>query len=471
MQADVIVIGGGIAGLACATEMCRSGLRTIVLESDQILGGRARSWNETTTGDTVDIGPHILLSQYQNMLHWLDDLGTGDQVVWQTDKFLTLVDRPRPVDIHMHNLPAPLHFLPSLLKLPQVSKRDLLSNRRLIWQVMRLNKVDINQLDAVNAEAHLRKMGVSERFIDWFWRSACMTIMNVPLQHCSAAALLSFFRFMMGKSGYKIGLAATGLGDLYVPAATRRIEEAGGRVLTGTQVAKITHTQNRVTGVILADGTAVQASTCVACVPPQQLRPLLPEQWVQAHQTFKNLNQFKPSPYISTYLWFDRKLTDQRSWARVWRPTNLNYDSYDLSNIRQDWRERPSVIASNIIYSHRATHMSDKQIIAATIAELADYLPNVTAAKLKHARVHRIPMAVPAAYPGIEQMRPENITPIDGLFLAGDWTRTELPFSMESATRSGFLAAEKVLEQAGQPRKIAKPLPEAESLVRLLGGP
>lgn len=471
MQTDVIIIGGGIAGLACAVELCRSGLRVTVLERENIPGGRARSWIDPTTGDAVDIGPHILLSEYRNMLHFLDDLGTRDQVVWQTDKFLTLVDRPRSVDIIMRNLPAPLHFLPSLLKLPQISQKDLLSNRRLMWQVIRLNKADMKQLDDTNAEAHLRNMGVSERFIDWFWRSACMTIMNVPLQYCSTAALLSFFRYMIGKNRYQVGFAGIGLGDLYAPAAVKRIEQSGGQVLTSTQVASITHSGDQVTGVRLTDGTVLQATTCIASVPPQHLKPLLPEQWLKDHWQFKHLDEFEPCPYISVYLWFDRKLTDQRFWTRVWRPTNLNYDAYDLSNIRPDWRGRASVIASNIIYSHRAESMTDKQIISATISELADYLPAVTSARVKHARVHRIPMAVPASYPGAEQLRPENVTPIKGLFLAGDWTRTGLPSSMESATRSGFLAAERALEHTGQPRKIVHPLPEAESLVRLLGGP
>lgn len=467
---DVVIIGGGIAGLACGVELCRSGLRVTVLESNQMVGGRARSWTDPETGDVVDIGPHILLSEYRNMLTLMKDLGTSDQVVWQTGKFLTLVDRPQPVDIYMHKLPAPLHFLPSLLKLPQVTKRDLLSNRRLMWQVVKLNRADMAELDSISADEYIRSMGVSERFIDWFWRSACMTIMNVPLQHCSAAALLSFFRFMMGKSGYQVGFAANGLSDLYAPAAIARIEEAGGRVRTNTAAAAIVHDDDGVSGVKLADGEILETRTIVACVPPQQLSPLLPSQWLQEHPVFGDLSKWESSPYISTYLWFDRKLTDQRFWARVWRPTNLNYDSYDLSNIRPSWESRNSLIASNIIYSHRAASMTDKQIIATTVAELSAYLPGVASAKLKHARVHRIPMAVPAAYPGTEALRPDNRTPINGLFLAGDWTRTGLPSSMEGATRSAFLAAEQVLEQAGQPREIVQPLPEAESFVRWFGG-
>lgn len=469
MHADVVIVGGGIAGLACAVALCGSGLRTIVLESTDTLGGRACSWTDRHTGDDVDIGPHILLSEYRNMLELLEQLGTRDQVVWQRDKFITLVDAPRTVDIRMHRLPAPLHFLPSMLGLPQVSLRDLASNRRLIWQVMRLSPQDVLALDSVSADEHLRRLGVSERFVDWFWRSACMSIMNVPLERCSAGALLHFFRFMIGKSGYQVGFAGIGLANLFAPGAVRRIEAAGGRVLMRSPAVGLVARDGAITGVRLADGSRIDANCCVAAVAPRELRPLLPEAWVRTHPPLQDLAATEPSPYISTYLWFDRKLTRERFWARVWSPTNLNCDSYDLSNIRPGWSGRPSLIASNIVYSYRAAELSDDKIVEATLRELADFIPKVSQAKLQHARVHRIPMAIPAPYPGSQRLRPQTQTPIAGLFLAGDWVSTGLPACMEGAVRAGRLAAEQVLKTQGRARQIALPPPTTEGPVRLLG--
>jgi len=114
--------------------------------------------------------------------------------------------------------------------------------------------------------------------------------------------------------------------------------------------------------------------------------------------------------------------------------------------------------------------MSDADIVAATVRELGEYLPTVAAATLQHARVHRIPMAVPAAHPDVERARPAAKTTVEGLYLAGDWVDTGLPFSMESAVRAGWLAAEAVLADMGRPRTIASPLPEMEGIVRLVGG-
>lgn len=470
MQTDVIIIGGGIAGLACGVELSRSGLTVTLLESDAELGGRARSWTDPETGDRVDIGPHILLSEYKNMRHLLDDLGTSNQVVWRTDKLITLVDKPHPIDIQMHPFPAPLPFMPSLLKAPQVSLWDLASCTRVMWQIVRLTDKERARLDAVAAEDHLRAMGVSEHFIQWFWSSACISIMNVPLHKCSAGALLRFFRFMIGNNGFQVGFAGNGLGDLFAPTATARIEAAGGQVLTRTPVMKITESGGSVTGVQLADGTPLEAQTCVAAVPPQQLLELLPQSWVHRKPIFQNLKKFEPVPYISSYLWFDRKLTKECFWARVWAPENFNYDSYDLSNIRPGWSGRPSLIASNIIYSHKANGMTDDDIVATTLAELREFLPDIVHAKLLHSRVHRIPMAVPAPVPGAERLRPPVTTPIAGLLITGDWVDTGLPASMESAVRAGYMAAEYILAQRGHYKKIAMATPETEGLVRVIGG-
>jgi uncharacterized protein with NAD-binding domain and iron-sulfur cluster len=113
-----------------------------------------------------------------------------------------------------------------------------------------------------------------------------------------------------------------------------------------------------------------------AALPPRCLACLLPEEW-RRMQPFKALEKnFEPSPYVSCYLWFDRKLTRKKFWARIWNPNGLNTDFYDLSNIRRGWSGREaSVMASNIIYSHRAEALSDEQIVARTVEEIEEAFP------------------------------------------------------------------------------------------------
>src|SRR3954469_9420069 len=175
-ETDVVIVGGGLAGLACGVALGDAGFRVALFEADDTLGGRARSWSDEPTGDRVDIGPHIFLSEYRNLLRLLDMLGTRDRLVWQGREFITLVDAPRPVTIRLHRLPAPLHMLPALLTVPQVSTRDLASNARVLWDVMRLRAADFRELDKITAETYLQRMRVRPRFVDWFWRSAAMAV-------------------------------------------------------------------------------------------------------------------------------------------------------------------------------------------------------------------------------------------------------------------------------------------------------
>lgn len=468
IQTDVVIAGGGLAGLTAAAGLCRAGLRVVVVERDAILGGRAASVRDRITGDSIPIGPHIFASEYPNMLALLDLLGTRDRILWH-DLVVTMVEGQHRSVMKMSSLPAPFHFVPSLVADPWLRNRDWLSNVPVTLFALSLDEEGIRRFDSVDALPLLRRLGVSERYIDRFWRFASLSIMNVPLEVCSAGALLRFYRRLVGKRGYRIGFPVEGLGDVFAPGCQRLIEEHGGRVLAGAEVMRIIDEDARAVGVELADGRRIDARFTVAAVTPDVLRRILPAAWVQDHPGFANLDRSTPCPYLSVFLWFDRKLTAERFWARLHQPDALNCDFYDLSNINRGWADRPSIVASNIIYAGRAWRLSDEQIVARTVAELAEYLPEAAHATITHAVVHRIPMAIPCPFVGAERLRLESVTPIGNLVLAGDWLQTGLPPSMESACFSGWTAAEVVLAAAGRPARLARRHVELDPLATLLG--
>lgn len=467
---DVVVIGGGIAGLTAALALREAGLDVTLVERDAHLGGRAASWTDPKTGDPVAIGPHVFVSYYPNLLRLLDRLGTRDRIVWHRREFITLVEGRRRYVLRMSALPAPLHFVPSSTADPAIGAADVLSNLGVSLLAVQLSEEDVLRLDALNASAFLRAMGVSESTLRRFWSFASMSIMNVPLELCLAGAIMRFYKHLIGTSGYCFGFPDGGLGDVFAPAARELLERLGGRVLLRTAVTGFTGGSARVDGVTLDDGRRLRARRAVvAALPPTALRALARPEWVARHGCFAELVHFQPCPYISTQLWFDEKLTSLPFWARVHSPNDLNCDFYDLSNINRGWSERPSVIATNCIYSHRAAHLSDEEVVAATVRELAEFLPRAARARVVHSTVNRVPMAIHCPFPGMERRRPPQRTPVSGLFLAGDWTRTEMPSCMESAARSGWLAAEEVLRDAGVERSLAAPPPAIDGIAGLLG--
>lgn len=451
----VVVVGGGLAGLSCGVALSDAGIPVHLFERANCFGGRARSFADEVTGETVDIGPHVLTNDHRNTLALLRRLGTVDEISWQPERFVTLVDGRNVVSMRNYRLPAPLHFLPNFFRIDRLSIADIWSARRVLWRVMQMNECDVLEWDDEVAEDALRKLGVSEQFIDWFWRTVCMAIMNVPLEQCSAGSLFRFLKMMSGRSDFHFGFPKVGLADLYVPGALAVIRSVGGNAQCNCAVTGIEFRHDAITGVVLGDGKRVDTAQCVLATPPDDLERLLPASLQQAARF--QANAFRPTPYISTYMWFSRKLTRERFWARIWSRNNVNYDFYDLSNIRN--RERGgSLVAANCIFSKRFNALTDSEIVDATLLELSEFLPDMRRDYLVHARVHRIEMAIVAPYPGFEKRRAGTRTAVNGLFLAGDWTRTSVPESMESAVRSGFLAAEAIAADRGVDLECAEPL-------------
>lgn len=446
---QVTVVGGGLAGLACAVALADHGIAVTVVERNLRLGGRASCWREPVTGDVVDIGPHIFHSEYHNMLALLKRLGTRDLICWQPGKVLNIASKPKPTLLRHWPLPAPLSLMPSILGAPGLDAADYLSMAGVGWRGMRFGEEQVAQLDRISALDFLRAHGVTEAMIDWWWRFASMVVTNVPLERCSAASLVRIHAQLSGYRGLHFGFASVGLGELYTRQAVRAIERAGGRVLTGRGAAWLsTNGEGRVDGVVLADGSHLPARQVVSALPPQDLDAVLPRRW-RGRAPFDALPRVEPSPYVCCYLWFDRDIKAERFATHLWSPGRLNYDFYDLCQIRKGWRGRPTVIASNIIYSHRAHHLDDAEIVRRTVAELAEIAPRAAQARLLHADVHRVPMAIPCPLVGFERMRPPARSPVPGLTLAGDWTRTHMPCTMEGAAKSGFMAAEAVLAERG----------------------
>ena len=464
---DVAIIGGGLAGLACAVALSESGFSIALYEASSRLAGRAQSWTDSVSGDCIDLGPHIFLSEYRNALSFLQRLNARHRVAWETDRLIRLREGAQITDMFLQRLPPPLHLATSMARVKTLSWHDKLSNRRILQLAMRVDEQLIHELDGMSAMDLLRQCAVSRRFIQWFWSTACLTVMNVPLEQCSAGALLRVFAQLIGRRRYRIGFAACGLAELFVPEAVKRIEQSAGRIYLGAPVRQFLTRDSTLDGLLLGDGSHVRARHYVCAVPPRELHSMLPEH-VGAIHPFKELLSFEPSPYISTYLWFDRKLTDEKFWAFINDASHLNSDFYDLSNIREGWQARPSLIASNIIFSHRSHSLSDEQIVRQTHEEISVALPTARNAMITHAVVNRIPMAIPCPKPGTEAKRMPTVTALAGLLVAGDWTRTHLPACMESAVYSGWSAAEVILRARGRDEEWTLPVKRLDGFVGVI---
>ena len=456
---DVIVVGGGIAGMTCAVGTSAEGLRVLLLEREEVLGGRARSFTATDSSEVLPIGPHVFLDNYANVLALLDRLGMRERILWDDFSQLTVMDGARADEGRLDQVPAPLHFWPALLRRPGASLPEVARNLPALLFALQVDERDVLDLDAFSAAEALRRLGAPEHSLATLWSFIARSILNVPLERCSAGSMFRLCRFLLCRRGPRFGHADRGLGDVFSEAAAAFIQRAGSGVRLGTRVQEIMAPRGDLQVVRLSDGRTLSTKNLVVALPAPALLEILPEPWIGSEPAFAGLTRFEAVPYVSVFLWLDRKVTERRLWARAFRAADFGCDFYDLSNIFRGYGDRPSLIAANIIYSHRVHSLDDDQIAEGIRRELGENIPAAREARVVRQSVRRIPLAIHAPYPGTERLRPKAAITIPGLFLAGDWTATGLPSSMESAARSGWLAAEQVLARCGRSRTLAQPVP------------
>eukprot|EP00933_Yihiella_yeosuensis_P081780 TRINITY_DN95467_c0_g1_i1.p1 TRINITY_DN95467_c0_g1~~TRINITY_DN95467_c0_g1_i1.p1 ORF type:complete len:537 (-),score=90.42 TRINITY_DN95467_c0_g1_i1:132-1685(-) len=475
---DVVIVGAGVAGLASAVTLTKHGLKVAVVESRSIIGGRARSWVDGVTKDPVHIGPHVVVTEYPNFFKLLEELGTRDKIVWQPWRhFLTWVKGRQDFHIRTKALPAPASWGPASIADPFVTWADKHSTVPASVHCLSMSEAQIEALDDESGMEFLRRLGVTEDYIQHFWGFLSHAILNVPIEEVSASALVRFFRRLVGRSSMEMGFANCGLGELLFPAK-ELLKKLGAVVLTNTEVTSFIGEQD-CQGVVLDTGVKMRARLgVISTLPPQTVLPLLPKTWIETHPAIRDLQLLKPCKYLSVYIWFDRKVSEgKQMWARTYgNKDDLNCEFYDFSEIYtgkdkdgKPWKERPSFIGSNIIDAERCGDMTDDQIVEGTMKELEERFPQVREAKVVHSVVNRVPMAIHRPVVGTEKVRPDQKTPVKGLYFGGCWTKTHFPSSMESAARGGYLAADKLLEANGKVGDSAIHYPEIALTARLVG--
>jgi len=476
-EVDVVVVGGGIAGLAAAVTLARRGLSVSVIESRSILGGRARSWIDGITKDPVHIGPHVVVTEYPNYFKLLEMLGTREKIVWQPWRhFVTLVKGTQEHHIRTQPLPAPASWALASVTDPFVTMADKHSTVPAAVHCLGMTEEEVDALDDESGADFLRRVGVSEAYIQHFWGFLSHAILNVPVEEASATALVRFFRRLVGRSSMEMGFSDGGLGDLLTPAK-KILADLKADIYMNTEVTSFLGEQT-CSGVELDDGTKLIARLgVISTLPPPTLLPLLPKAWLDAHPSIRELERLKACKYICVYFWFDRKVTGGRQmWARTQNHGDLNCEFYDFSEIYtgvdskgKPWHERPSFIGSNIIDAGRVGDMSDEELFEGTMKELEEFYPDIRQAKVVHSVVNRVPMAIHRPVVGTEKWRPDQASAVPGLYFGGCWTNTKFPSSMESAARGGFLAADRLLERKGMEAGNAIPYGDIALGARLVG--
>lgn len=444
MDKRCVVVGGGVAGIAAATMLAGRGCSVELLERRPTLGGRAGSYRDRQTGDLVDVGPHLIAGCYRQTLRLLERLGVKEH--------LALSKRLRSAYVHpggrVSNFdggrwPAPLHLVRALLGFDLLSWQSRLRLLRIGPALLSARLRGTQSLRGMVVARWLRETGQDEESIRKFWDPLVYAIMNTSPREAAAEPFVKTVTrlFLGGRTSGAMGMGAAGLGPLFGDGVGPYLEARGGVVRTRAAVRSLDIQEGRVIAAELARGERLEADAFVLAVPPAALLPLLPERY-RDRDPFQAARAFQPSPIVSLYLWTDREITSlpfahlrtrRFEWIfdlrKMMPERTFSGSVYGLVNSAADW----------------LMPLSRQRIVDIARDDLDACFPEAKGVKILHASIAKIRDATFRSVPELEASRPSNETPVDGLFLAGDWTDTGLPGTIESAALSGHRCARAVL--------------------------
>ena len=437
-MAHVLVLGGGLAGLASAAALGSSGHRVTVLEARPFLGGRATSYPApgNDSGTVIDNCQHILLKCCVNLLDFYRRLGVAGQIHFHKE-FYFIEPGGRTSIMRAGVLPKPLHFTESFASLKFLSLADKLTIGRALLAIQ-LERHSRRDLDSITMLDWLREKGQTPRAIQRFWRQILVSAINEELHRMAASHGFQVFYlgFLAAADSYQMGVPAVPLGDLYSADAWSTVPNV--EIRFRTPVTAIRFESGRVDA-IEAGAETLQADHYISALPFEKLAPRAPELGI-------DFSPFTHSPITGVHLWFDRPVTDLPHGTLLDRTVHWFFN-------KQGGRYIQLVISA----SRALTEMPRAQVIELALRELREFLPAAREAQLVQAHVVKEVRATFSAATGLELLRPEAQTRFANFTLAGDWTRSGWPATMEGAVRSGYKAAEAAAEALGQPEPYLLP--------------
>ncbi|MGB8480564.1 MAG: hydroxysqualene dehydroxylase HpnE [Acidobacteriaceae bacterium] len=465
---DVVVVGGGLAGLSAACALADSGYHVHLIERRPYVGGRASSYEHPGTGEVVDNCQHVLLGCCTNLIGFYNQLGVSDQIRW-FNRITFIEPGGRQSLLRPGSLPAPLHNAMAFLQSSALSLADKAAISRGMMNFLR----DVPADGGESFASWLARHGQTRRAIDRFWNPVLVSALNEDLDRVSVHYAAMVFRtsFMQSEQAGWMGVPTIPLSELY-SHAVGFIEAHGGQVSLRTSVDSFQYDEQSRRWQIGFEGGNIEADAVVLAVPfesMQKLCPLLPPPAGGASETLADkLEHFRHSPITGIHLWFDRTITDLNHAVLLDTTIQWMYNKTRLQPQRRS-EDAGSYLELVVSASKTLVPMSRQEIIDLALRELAEFFPVVREAKLVKAAVVKEVRATFSVTPGLDAYRPGAVTAWPGIFLAGDWTATGWPSTMEGAVRSGNLAAEAVTKAAGKPQNFLQPDLPPQGLMRLFG--
>jgi squalene-associated FAD-dependent desaturase len=463
-KAKVAVVGGGLAGLAAGCALADSGFQVTLFERRPFLGGRASSYQHPGTGEVVDNCQHVLLGCCINLIEFYRRLGVENKIRWY-DELTFLEPGGRASVIGSSWLPAPLHTAPAFLGAACLSLKDKVS----IGTAMATLAQSLPSDNGETFLTWLQRHGQTPTAIDRFWKTILISALNEDLDRMSVSYAGQVVResFLKSAAAGRMGVPTVPLTELY-GTAEAYIKVRGGEVRLRSGVEGFRAEPGGVTLSIAKDEASFDFVVLAASF---DVLPRLLPTTSAAEPLRESLSHFESSPITGIHLWFDRQISELDHAVLLDRTIQWMFHKSRLLDGARSATDSPGSYVELVVSSSKSlVEKSRQEIIDLALKELREFFPGARDANLVKSTVIKEVHATYSPRPGVDAYRPANETVWPRVFLAGDWTATGWPATMEGAVRSGYRAAECLARVSGvKDAAFLQPDLPATGFMRLFG--
>lgn len=435
----VIIVGAGAAGLSAALRLAESGIKVVVLESGKFLGGRARSFTHSSTGLELDWGPHLFMAANPALRSLLERVGAADDIFFSPSLEVSYRIRESGSTRRTQLLfPERGGVIAELRGLLKWGGPRFLEKINLLRGLSKIVSKSGDENPGESMSEMLKGLGQKDEAVRWFWEPFARAVLNLPLEQGSAQLFKAVIReaFADGPKGAALGVPLKALGTLWANRAAQRIRHLGGEVRLQQPAVGFEVSNSKINGVMVRERETLPAAAVISAVPPDALARLLGSELSQ-QSLFSNLGKLRPGPIASAYLWLEEpdegppfEAIVGEEWDWLFRPVAGGEGAENLVCLLAG--------AVDSIASE------ERSIIESSARDCLNRM--IPRNRIRDILVVRERAATWANGVAEQNYRLDTKTPIEGFFLAGDWTRTGLPATIEGAVRSGDKAAETVLD-------------------------
>jgi squalene-associated FAD-dependent desaturase len=454
----IAIIGGGLAGLAAAVGLADRGLHVELFEARRQLGGRTGAFRDAETGMLVDHCQHVSLGCCTNF----DDFCKRTGLINLLKRFRTLHfvgPNNERCDVGASRwLPAPLHLLPSLLRLKYLTFSERVGIIRALQKLAKSKPFGAADVETIGG--WLRRNGQTNRALELFWTPIIVSALSESIDRASVLAVrkVCVDAFMGGRTACEMSVPSVPLAEFYGERLERCLADHHVIVRRECAIKQIHIAANGSIEVELPENCREGFDAVILATTWRRVGNLLTDADRAALPELNGVDRFESAPISAVHLWFDRPFIDV---PHAVLPGRLSQWVFDRGN---------NYVQVVISASRDLAQQSRESIVAEVVRDLGEIWPEAKSAKLNQSRIVTEQHAVFSPLPGVDALRPTQKTSRPNLFLAGDWTATGWPATMESAVRSGYLAAEAVLDKFERSADVLVPDSPRPWLVRQLIG-